>query len=235
MRHPDFLHSADIAGKHLYYLCFMVYRFRVTYEDHEDVFRDIEIKTSQGFFDFHTAIQQAIGFDQSKEFFFFSSDDYWRRIERIPFDLPAPLEKNRKQITIPKSKAIADFVNEPHQKFIYLFDPEKQWVFWIELLKIMPEDKTVSYPRCVKISGNAPKQYKETVILPPEEEEKEKLLSGKNENENEETNAILLKGTNEEFVPACSSYGTEDDSEESPGDGLESEGGDAEKTPDDRV
>lgn len=40
-----------------------IYRFRVGFEDYDDIYRDIEIKSSQTFKDFHTAIQVAIGFD----------------------------------------------------------------------------------------------------------------------------------------------------------------------------
>ena len=61
----------------------MVYRFRVTYEEHEDVYRDIDIKPGQSFIEFHSAIQQAISFDNSKAASFYQSDDYWRKEEEI--------------------------------------------------------------------------------------------------------------------------------------------------------
>ena len=60
-----------------------IYRFRVTYEDHEDVYRDIEIKSIQTFEDLHHAIQEAIGFDKSKPASFYMSDDYWRKDQEI--------------------------------------------------------------------------------------------------------------------------------------------------------
>ncbi|MBI4945497.1 MAG: hypothetical protein HY840_03745 [Bacteroidetes bacterium] len=152
----------------------MVYRFRVTYEDHEDVFRDIEIRSSQSFLELHAAIQQAISFDNSKSASFYMSDDYWRKEEEISVE-----NTNEKKTKKTKSKreesgnkkTIADLVNDPHQKFIYVFDPEKEWTFLIELIKIIPENKTISYPQCVKSSGTAPKQYKPTNLPPPPAEE----------------------------------------------------------------
>src|SRR5437762_2397 len=44
------------------------YRFRVTFEDYDDVTRDIEIRSTQTFEEFHHAIQNAIGFDASKQY-----------------------------------------------------------------------------------------------------------------------------------------------------------------------
>jgi hypothetical protein len=35
----------------------VVYRFRVTFEDYDEITRDIEIKSTQFFSDLHTAIQ----------------------------------------------------------------------------------------------------------------------------------------------------------------------------------
>ena len=51
------------------------YRFRVTFEDFDDITRDIEIRSTQTFEEFHYAIQNAIGFDASKPTSFFLSDD----------------------------------------------------------------------------------------------------------------------------------------------------------------
>ncbi|MEK6617022.1 MAG: hypothetical protein AABZ32_13125 [Bacteroidota bacterium] len=81
-------------------------------------------------------------------------------------------ERKKKNELPIKRKVIADFVNYPHQKFVYVFDPEKEWTFLIELIKILPAS-TISYPLCVKSVGTAPKQYKEIHLppLPTEEEE----------------------------------------------------------------
>lgn len=160
----------------------MIYRFRATYEDHEDVFRDIEIKATHSFTDFHTSIQESIGFDNSKSACFYLSDDYWRKEEEIAAINTGEDNKKSKskgtstfsgKRTAPKKKLIVDFVNDPHQKFIYVFDPDKEWTFQLELLKILPEENGVAYPRCIKVSGTSPKQYKETTLPPPLPEEEE--------------------------------------------------------------
>lgn len=153
----------------------MVYRFRVTYEDHEDVYRDIDIKPNQSFMTFHDAIQQAIAFDNSKQAFFYTSDDFWRKETEIASvnsnDIGKKLKSKNGEPQ--KKKNIADFVDNPHQKFIYIFDPEKEWTFLIELIKILPEAPDTVYPKCTKTLGAPPKQYKEVNLPPPPDDDDE--------------------------------------------------------------
>jgi hypothetical protein len=177
----------------------MVYRFKVTYEDHEDVFRQIEIKSSQSFVELHTAIQQAIGFDNSKPATFYTSDDYWRKdneIVAVNTGDDRTKKSKIKKTEEPKKKTIADHIDNPHQRFVYVFDPEKEWTFLLELMKIVPEDKTVAYPQCVKSGGTAPKQYKPVNLPPPpidEEEEDPKKGSASHPGEKEELAPIILE------------------------------------------
>jgi len=164
----------------------MVYRFRVTYEDHEDVYRDIEIRSSQSFLELHSAIQQAISFDNSKSATFYTSDDYWRKEDEISIENTSEVKTKKvkgKKEEPQKKKNIADLVNDPHQKFIYVFDPEIEWTFLIELLKIIPVDKSAQYPQCVKSIGTSPKQYKPTNLPPPLPEEEEEPIVPKIEKE----------------------------------------------------
>jgi hypothetical protein len=168
----------------------MIFRFKVTYEDYGDVYRYIEIKSSQSFLDLHTAIQQSIGFDHAKSATFYMSDDYWRKINEISVENlkeGTPKKEKIKKTETPKNKkTIANHVDNPHQRFVYVFDPEKEWTFLLELLKIIPEDKTASYPQCTKSVGTSPKQYKITNLPAPVEEEaktQKDILPLENENE----------------------------------------------------
>jgi Plasmid pRiA4b ORF-3-like protein len=153
----------------------MVFRFKITYEDHEDVYRYVEIKSSQSFLELHTVIQQSIGFDNSKHATFYMSDDYWRKINEISVENlknETPKKGRIKKTEAPKNKkTIADYIDNPHQRFVYVFDPEKEWTFSIELLKIIPEEKAISYPRCIKSIGVSPKQYKPTHLTTPLKED----------------------------------------------------------------
>lgn len=184
----SFMQSCIHANFRIFVLLIsMVYRFRITYENHEDVFRDIEIRTTQTFSDLHFAIQMAIRFDNTKSATFYLSDDYWRRKQEIvtvnETDKADPKDKKKQSGQLPiKEKIIVDFVESPHQRFVYEFDPVQKWSFLIELVKILPEESSVKYPQCVKSAGKAPAQYKKKNLPPPVEEEEEKKEAPQKEN-----------------------------------------------------
>ena len=70
-----------------------VYRFRVTFEDYDEVTRDIEIKSTQFFSDLHACIQSSIGFDNLKPSSFYMSNDNWIKGQEISTIIDA-LEEN---------------------------------------------------------------------------------------------------------------------------------------------
>ncbi len=137
----------------------VVYRFKVMFEDHEDVVRDIEITNLQTFEDFHNIIQSSIGFDASKPASFFICTDHWIKEQEIV--LEARKDKSGNDLPLMKDSLIKDHINDPHQKMMYIFDYEANWSFFVELSKIIPAaDEKRLYPVCVKSAGDAPKQYK---------------------------------------------------------------------------
>lgn len=145
-----------------------IYRFRVVLEDNEDIFRDIDIKSGQTFEELHEAIQDAFKFDKKHAASFFASDDLWRKGVEITLrkeDLEMDEEDLRNKYGPKKlmsATKVAKYVDDPHQRFVYVFDPVVQWTFLIELIKIANEDPKLKYPTCVKSVGTAPKQYKQT-------------------------------------------------------------------------
>ena len=182
-----------------------VYRFRVSFEDHNDIYRDIEILSNQSFEDLHEAIQQAIGFDASKNAVFFQSNDYWRREKEIPLQISIEnADKKGKAKT--KKTYLCDFIDDPHQKLIYYFDFDKVenalWTFTVELIKLTPEDNSTYYPKTVKSQGVAIRQYKVEKFVPSNNDEDEdekpkvkmkKVLAEKIFDEEEFGGAVLAK------------------------------------------
>ncbi len=139
------------------------YRFRVTFEEFDDITRDIEIRSTQTFEELHYAIQNAIGFDSSKPTSFFLSDDNWKKGKEFT---TRELAYNENEVAIQlKNSRLCDFIIDPHQKIYYLFDISSPWTFRIEMIKINRDEETgASYPRCVKSAGEAPLQYKTNTI-----------------------------------------------------------------------
>ena len=86
------------------------------------------------------------------------SDDYWKKGREITSrDLGK--EEKSKADTMRKSR-LCDFISDPHQKIYYVFDFSVMWSFRMELIKIVVNEETgINYPRCIKVTGDAPKQY----------------------------------------------------------------------------
>ena len=179
-----------------------VYKFRVTFEDYDDVSRDIEIKATQTFEDLHYAIHSYIGFDASKPASFFLSDDNWKKGKEIS---NRDLKGEEKGTVIPfRNSRLCDTISDPHQKIFYLFDPAEKWAFHIELIKIITgEDYHTTYPRCVKTVGEAPKQYPPapTAAIPVPEDFDETAAEMELEESEPEIETEVETGVDEEDIP----------------------------------
>ncbi|MBK7850952.1 MAG: hypothetical protein IPJ66_07380 [Bacteroidetes bacterium] len=179
-----------------------LYRFRVTFEDHDDVSRDIEIRPTQTFADFHHAIHQSIGFDASKPASFYMSDDNWKKGKEIT---SRELSEEETPVPLMNSSRLCDFIADPHQKIYYVFDLLGNWTFHIELIKIVPQaDPLVSYPACVRTHGEAPKQYGGTGIgvLPvPEDFDPESDILDLDDEEVDDDREEEVLGTDEADLP----------------------------------
>ena len=183
-----------------------VYRFKIFLEDNEDVFRDIDIKAAQTFEQFHTIIQEAFKFDAKHAAAFFVSDDYWRKGQEITLrkeDLPLEEEEIRKNVDPKKLMAetkIARFIEQPHQRFVYVFDPVVQWTFLLEMIKIVEDNPKLNYPAIVKSYGTAPKQYKQTNMAKEELSPDMAMAGLLNELETEDEDVYKTLETGEEAV-----------------------------------
>jgi hypothetical protein len=215
-----------------------VYRFRVTFEDNEEVYREIEIKSTQNFEDFHNIIVSSINFDNQHNASFYISDDYWRKGDEItlrPIDEDDAELRKRKGLA-PKKQMnkckIVTVIDDPHQKFVYIYDLKTGWTFLVELVKILEDDSKISYPRCVKTSGEAPKQYKTNAIVPPVDEDDEDGLDEPHSDDEAYVNAhsedetALLEGEEGEVEEEDEQQEEEHSEEEGSEFGAEEQGDD---------
>ena len=133
-----------------------IYRFKISFEDFDDVVREIDIKTNQTFEDLHRAFHRSTGYDADKSSSFYVSTDNWIKGDEI-----ALLPNQRKidnGVTLMEKAKLSSFVEDPHQKFYYIYNFERPFDFHVELIKIILEnDPNIEYPFLVKSSGEAPK------------------------------------------------------------------------------
>ncbi|HTN18210.1 MAG TPA: hypothetical protein VL092_11045 [Chitinophagaceae bacterium] len=134
-------------------------KFRVYWEEDDLIYRDIEIVSSQTFFDLHTAIIKAYDFDGKHTALFFESNDKWERFRVFSSEVTAN-KKDAPALSMSKTPVSA-LVAVPDQKFIYEYDPVKKWTFLVELIGISNDiNERKTYPLCSRKEGMAPSQYK---------------------------------------------------------------------------
>lgn len=210
------------------------YKFRVTFEDHDDVWRDIEIRSTQTFDDLHYAIHNSIGFDASKVASFYMSDDNWKKGKEITSRELNEAEAGK--VKVMKDSRLCDFIADPHQKIYYLFDPASVWTFRIELIKISREEEAgAAYPRCIKTTGEAPKQYPTNTLtalpvpedfdLIGEDDDIEDEVETEDAEELGIVEAELPEGVEKEPFTSSDDSVSDDDFETADEDAIDDEGG----------
>ena len=133
-----------------------IYRFRISFEDFDDVVREIDIKTNQTFEDLHRALHRSTGYNVEKSSSFYVSTDNWIKGDEIAL-LPNERKVKNGVALMEKSK-LSNFIEDPHQKFYYIYNFERPFDFHVELVKIILEnDPNIEYPFLVKSTGEAPK------------------------------------------------------------------------------
>lgn len=133
-----------------------IYRFRVSFEDYDDITREIDIKSNQTFEDLHRAIHRSTGYNADKSSSFYVSTDNWIKGEEIA--IHPTQRKIDNGITLMEKSKLSNFIEDPHQKFYYIYNFERPYDFHVELIKIiLDNDPKIEYPYLVKSIGEAPK------------------------------------------------------------------------------
>ncbi|MSQ78836.1 MAG: hypothetical protein EXR21_04060 [Flavobacteriaceae bacterium] len=199
-----------------------LYRFKISLEDYEDFFRTIDIHSTQTFQDLHLAIQDSVGFDKSQLASFYMSDDQWKRGFEVTLEnmTNAEDENDDKAMPMPVMKdcRLCDYIDDPHQKILYVFDFINMWTFYCEMTGIiLEENPKLTYPAVVKSEGLAPKQYvdKKFVLVDDEEFEEitESILGNDHEDGLDEGDEELITGVanDEEEAAPPEEFGAEGD------------------------
>lgn len=133
-----------------------IYRFKVSFEDFDEVVREIDIKSTQTFEDLHKAIHRSTGYSPEKSSSFFVSTDNWIKGDEIAY-LPSQ-RKIDNGVAFMENSKLNRFIEDPHQKFYYIYNFDRPFDFHVELIKIILDtDPNIEYPYLVKSTGEAPK------------------------------------------------------------------------------
>jgi hypothetical protein len=132
-----------------------VYRFRVTFEDYEDVYRDIDMPSKGTFLELHHQIHKSTGYNAEVSSSFYVSNDQWKKGTEVAH-LPNPRKKEA-GVLIMEDIRLSKFIDDPHQKFYYIYNFDRPYEFHVELIKILKEEDGKEYPSLFKSVGLAPK------------------------------------------------------------------------------
>lgn len=159
-----------------------VLKFRIYLEEDESIYRDIVIKHTQTFLELHKTILQAWEFDNKHQATFFRSNDNWQRGREISLD------KYDKEYKAPPlmmaDTTIGSEIRDTNQKFIYVYDFNKNWVFLVELINVSKEESSkIVYPSVSRKEGVGPLQYGTRGLLGPKFAEMEEKYDLKGDEE----------------------------------------------------
>jgi hypothetical protein len=133
-----------------------IFKFRVVWQEDDNVQRDIEMLSGQMFADFHAIIKKS-----------FALKDEWHatigvlnEVGKRTHTIDSKVEKNIKgaELLSAAKTPIGALVLHPSQEFIYALENDKEWDFLISLITVYKEDAgdDTVYPNIVRIEGLSP-------------------------------------------------------------------------------
>ena len=112
-------------------------KFRVLLDTdkQEEIFRDVHISDTDNFESFFKAILNAFEFKGSEIGSFYVSNDDWDKGHEINLlDMSYDDDAIDDPANVMKDATIKNFIEEPDQKFILVYDFMRMWIFLIELI-----------------------------------------------------------------------------------------------------
>lgn len=136
-----------------------ILKFRVYFEEDDTVYRDVAIRHDQTFFELHQAILSAYEFDSIHQATFYRSNDNWQRGRAISLEKYADVSYKVDPLDMFET-TIRSEINVTEQKFVYVYDFNKNWTFQLQLISVSKEENSkITYPCITRKEGIGPSQY----------------------------------------------------------------------------
>ncbi len=132
----------------------MTIKFRLISEEDEDFLRDIEIDSNCNFLELHNFIQDNLQFEQGQMASFFLTDNNFEKGEEITL-IDMKLDDSY-CAHIMADTLLKDFIQEPKQRLLYVFDFFNERNLYMEAYEIA--DTSCNSPKCLNSRGDAPQQ-----------------------------------------------------------------------------
>lgn len=159
-----------------------IYKFRMVSEEHDNFLRDIEIKASQSFEEFHNIISDCVRFDGKELASFHVCDQQWNKLKEITLiemlngEEEEDGTKHIEETFVMNSAYIRDFINEPNQRLLYEYDFLNMKTFFIELISVFKQKEEGKYPRCTHQRGEINETVQAEGIIEDDDDLRNQLL-----------------------------------------------------------
>lgn len=161
-----------------------IYQFTITLKDIKPaIWRRIQVPENYTFWDFHVAIQDAMGWTDSHLHAFKMINPKTNKTEEL--GIPGDIDFEEFVMHAGWEENIADWFLEENDKASYNYDFGDDWKHEIVLEKIVPKEDGVKYPVCLGGERACPPEdcggiwgYEELLetISNPEDEEYERMM-----------------------------------------------------------
>lgn len=159
-----------------------VYQFKITLQGIKPpIWRRIQVPQTCTFWDIHVAIQDVMGWSD----YHLHEFEIMNPSTGLEVNIGLPDDEFGKKVLVGWNQKIADYFSMENPYADYVYDFGDNWEHKIKLEKILPKEKNVDYPICIKGKRACPPEdvggiwgYEEflDIIKDPDHEEHEEML-----------------------------------------------------------
>ncbi len=132
----------------------MILNLRFLSGEADDFIMDMKVDGRATFAQLHKSIQQQLGYDASQMASFFTTDKQWNKETEIT--LMEMGGDDQHPVATMDNAVIEDYVQDIHQRFLYVFDFFSERCFFVEIMKM--EEGNINEPSCIQCVGEIPQQ-----------------------------------------------------------------------------
>lgn len=134
----------------------MIFTFRIVSDEVDNFKREIKIDGTATFLDLKNAICDSVNYDKNQMSSFFLCDRNWEKEKEITAE-DMGFDDDR-DIWLMDESVLSDFIDDPGQKLLYVFDYMTERAFFIEMTEIQT-GRSLKDPVCSLAIGHAPVEF----------------------------------------------------------------------------
>lgn len=134
----------------------MILLFRIISDENPEFYRDLVIKESDSFLDFHHVLQENLGFDPTQLASFFITNQEWEKQHEITL-IDMMQEEGAETKTMGEVN-LGHYFCDVNQRMIYVFDFFSERAFFMELIECSDQESPRKTPFIAQSVGDPPQQ-----------------------------------------------------------------------------